>query len=98
MPVNGRMVPIPQSLLPGIMIFQRMVKGRGDVRAEHAEEIEPDAEYSPEVSTLITFYEKYCTDNNSHQDACSVREGINSLFGFCIEKSVLFLFPGDAHL
>lgn len=97
MPVDSRMVPIPQPLFPGIMVFQRMVESRGNVRAEHAEEVEPDAEYSPEVSTLIAFYEKYRADNNSHQDACGVREGIYSLLGFCVEKSVLFLFPGDAH-
>ena len=98
MPIDGRMVPFPQSLLPGIMVFQRMIESRGNVRAEHAEEVEPDAEYSPEVSTLIAFYEKYRADNNSHQDACGVREGIYSFFGFCVEKSVLFLFSGDAHL
>ena len=92
------MIPIPQPFLPRIMVFQRMVEGRGDVRAKHTEEIEPDAKYSPEVSTLIAFHEKYRADNNPHQDACGVREGIYSLFGFCVEKSVLFLFSGDAHL
>ena len=92
------MIPIPQPFLPGIMVFQRMVEGRGDVRAKHTEEIEPDAKYSPEVSTLIAFHEKYRTDNNPHQDTCGVREGIYSFFGFCVEKSVLFLFSGDAHL
>ena len=98
MPIDSRMVPVPQPFLPGIMVFQCMVEGGGNVRTEHAEEIEPDAEYSPEVSTLIAFYEKYRADNDSHQDACGMREGIYSLFGFRVEKSVLFLFPDDAHL
>jgi len=47
-PVDSRMVPIPQPLFPGIMVFQRMVESRGNVRAE------PKRHTFAEVSRVLT--------------------------------------------
>ena len=48
-PVDGGMVPFAQSLLPLAPSREGMIGGGGDIRHEHAEEIEDDASRGPSV-------------------------------------------------
>ena len=47
-----------------------VIKGRGDVRTQHAEQVEADTKRCPKFS--VAFYEKQCAHDDTHQNACGM--------------------------
>ena len=59
MPVDGRVVPAAQALLPRRARAERMVDGRGRIRAEHAEEIEYHPSRGPAIVALESPHQEH---------------------------------------
>ena len=84
MPIDGGMVPTAQTFfpcgavthqaLPAGFFIQRqgVVDGRGDVGAQHAKEVETDAQPCPRIIATERYPKEYHTDNDTHSDAASV--------------------------
>lgn len=71
-PVDGRMVPFAQPLLPHRPGRKRVVEGGGDVGAEHAEKVEDDARRGPSVPRLEAPHEEDDSERHAEGDARSV--------------------------
>ena len=72
MPIDGSMVPFAQPLLPLRVVFYRVVERRGQIRAEHAEEIEDDAYARPVVVSLEAPNQEDDAEHHPKQNATSM--------------------------
>ena len=68
-PVDGGMVPLAQSLLPLAPSREGMVGGGGDIRHEHAEEVEDDACRCPTVMLREAPIQEDDAEDDTQQDA-----------------------------
>ena len=69
MPVDGRVIPFAQSFLPLRMGRQGMIGRRGDIAAQHAEEVENDADAGPVAVALDGHGQKDDANGHPKQDA-----------------------------
>ena len=98
MPVDGGMIPFAQSLLPFAPGRDGVVGGRGDVRHQHAKQVEDDARRGPSVMHGEAPIQEDTADNNTQKDASGMRPGVPKLllvtemyFEFHIALFFLFL-------
>ena len=97
-PVDGGMIPFAQSLLPFAPGRDGVVGGRGDVRHQHAKQVEDDARRGPSVMHGEAPIQEDTADNNTQKDASGMRPGVPKLllvtemyFEFHIALFFLFL-------
>ena len=84
MPVDGGVVPLAEPLLPLGMVANGVVKGGGDVAAEHAEEVEDDPYPRPVVVGLETPNQEDDAEHDTQQNTPAMRRSIPYLFLFGI--------------
>lgn len=92
MPIDGCMVPLTQALFPfgamasqtfiAIVCRQGMIERRGDIRAQHAEEIENHPYPRPVVVALEAPHEEDDAKDDPQQDASAMRRSIPYLLFF----------------
>jgi hypothetical protein len=61
-----------------------VVECRGEIRADHTKQIEPEAEHRQRCAELIALNEEKQTHHKSHQDTYSVRDAVGQLLAKCI--------------
>ena len=83
-PVDGRMVPLPEPLLPLRVVLHRVIQRGGRVAAQHTEEIEDDPYPRPVVVCTETPDEEDDAEHHAQQDAPAMRRGIPYLLFPCI--------------
>jgi hypothetical protein len=74
------MVPLPQALLPLRAVSDRVIQGRGRIRAQHTEEIEDHPYPRPVVISLETPYQKDDAEHDTQQNTPAMRRSIPYLF------------------
>ena len=72
MPVDGSMVPLAEALTPLGSLVDGMIDGRGDIAAEHTEEIERDAQTCPAVLSAEAHNQKDDAEGYTQDDASCV--------------------------
>ena len=80
MPVDGRMIPLPEALLPLRMVLHRVIERRSHIRCQHTEEIENHPYPRPVIVGLETPYEEDDAEHDTQQHAPAMRRGIPDLF------------------
>ena len=97
-PVDGGMIPFAQPLLPFAPGRDGVVGGRGDVRHQHAKQVEDDARRGPSVMHGEAPIQEDAADNNTQQNSTCMRPGVPKLllvtemyFEFHIALFLLFL-------
>ena len=78
------MIPFTQTFLPLRVELHRVVKRRGHVRAQHTEEVEDHGPPRPVVIALETPDEENDADDDTQQDATTVRCCVPNLLFFRI--------------
>ena len=92
MPVDGGMIPMTQSLLPWGVVADRMVNGGGGIGTKHAKEIEDDPYPRPVAIAAKYPYQKNDADNDTQQDAATMRSRIPNLLFLSIPNHALSPF------
>ena len=75
-PVDGGMIPFAQPLLPFAPGRDGVVGGRGDIRHQHAKQVEDDARRGPSVVYGKAPIKEDGSYDNAHQDASGMRPGV----------------------
>ena len=83
-PIDGGMVPLAEPLLPLGMVANGVVKGGGDVAAEHAKEVEDDPYPRPVVVGLEAPDEEDDAKDDTKQDAATVGRCVPDFLFLCI--------------
>ena len=91
MPINSRMIPPAQALLPFRVVLHRVVECRGRIRTQHTEEIEDHTPPCPVVIALETPDEEDDAEHHSHQNPTAMRRSIPYLFLLCISDHFLMV-------
>ena len=89
-PVDGGMVPLAQPLFPHASCLDGMIDGGGEIRHEHAEEIENDAGGRPSVARAEAPYQKNHAEDHAQGNASAVARRIPNLF-FVVEMNAAHL-------
>ena len=79
-PIDGGMVPLAQHFLGSPPFGQGVIDGGGDIRREHAKEVEPHAKLRPAVALLIYPIEERRAHNHAEQYARTMRRGVQYFF------------------
>ena len=83
-PIDGRMVPLAELFLPLAFGRAGMIDGRGDVRTQHAEQVEPYAQLHPQVFVAVAIDEQQGAYYNAQQDSTGMGNIVGAFFSFGI--------------
>ena len=79
-PIDSRMVPLAELFFPLAFGRAGMIDGRGDVRTQHAEEVEPYAPLHPQVFVAVAIDEQQGAYYNAQQDSTGMGNIVGAFF------------------